>query len=320
MRVVLTGGGGFIGSHLLARLVGAGMDVTLVGPHAGKSRYTASLIDAGDVRFVRCDGAFMWQGLRPALEDADALVLLGYVMPASSSPAERLADELRRNVAPLVRLLHAAQGAPRHVIFASSVSVYGAPARVPLHESDAARPATAYGVAKLACEDALRFVAATWGWRSCILRYATGYGPGETVPRAIPNFIRAALTGQPPVVNGDGLDEHDYIHVADIVEATVAALRCGAEGVFNVGTGIGTRTIDVARLVLELTGSSPEMVHRAARVDPAGPIRIICDTEAARSQLGFVARRALAEGITEEIGWFRAALAGVAQPAFAVGA
>ena len=117
------------------------------------------------------------------------------------------------------------------------------------------------------------------------------------------------MKGEPPIVNGDGLDEHDYVHVADIVEATVAALRHRAEGVFNVGTGIGTRTIDVARLVLELTGSRSELVHRAARVDPAGPVRIICDTAAARSELGFVARRALAEGITEEIGWFRAALA-----------
>ena len=82
IRVVMTGGGGFIGSYLLARLVGAGMDVTLIGPHTGKSRYTASLVEKGIVRFLRCDGSFTDEDLLPRiLRSADALLLLGYVMP-----------------------------------------------------------------------------------------------------------------------------------------------------------------------------------------------------------------------------------------------
>ena len=123
MRVVMTGGGGFIGSHLLARLVGAGMDVTLVGSSTGKSRYTASLVAAGAVRFLRCDDGFGEDDvLRPALADADALLLLGYVMPSALSPARRLSEELIQNVAPLVRLLRAAEGGTRQVLFASSVA------------------------------------------------------------------------------------------------------------------------------------------------------------------------------------------------------
>ena len=120
MRVVMTGGGGFIGSHLLARLVGAGMDVTLVGSSTGKSRYTASLVAAGAVRFLRCDDGFGEDDvLRPALADADALLLLGYVMPSALSPARRLSEELIQNVAPLVRLLRAAEGGTRQVLLAS---------------------------------------------------------------------------------------------------------------------------------------------------------------------------------------------------------
>ena len=124
MRVAMTGGGGFIGSHLLARLVGAGIDVTIIGPTVGKSRYTASLVAAGDVRFLRCDLSFEQETvLRPALMDADVIVLLGYVVPRFAGKTRRLLDEINFNVAPLVRLLSAAEGRSHHVVFASSTAV-----------------------------------------------------------------------------------------------------------------------------------------------------------------------------------------------------
>ena len=255
MRVVMTGGGGFIGSHLLARMIGAGMDVTLLGSTIGKSRYTASLVRAGSVRFLRCDDSFSEEDiLRPALADAEALVLLGYVRPSALSPARRLGEELVLNLAPLVRLLRAAEGKTRHVIFASSLGVYGSHASAPVRETDAPRPETPYAIAKLASEESIEIVCAAGGWTPCVLRYATVYGPGETVPRAIPNFIQAALDGQRPVIAGDGLDEHDYIHVTDVVDATMLALRRRASGVFNIGSGIGTSTLDLARTVVRLAG------------------------------------------------------------------
>jgi UDP-glucose 4-epimerase len=137
------------------------------------------------------------------------------------------------------------------------------------------------------------------------LRYATVYGPGETVPRAIPNFIRAALDGQPPVIAGDGLDEHDYIHVADVVDATMLALRRRASGVFNVGSGVGTSTLELARIVVRLAGADVEPVFCPRIAPPTEPVRVVCATDFARSALTFTASRSLADGITEEIGWFR---------------
>jgi UDP-glucose 4-epimerase len=306
MRVVMTGGGGFIGSHLLARMIGAGMDVTLIGSTIGKSRYTASLVSAGAVRFLRCDDSFAEEDvLRPALAGAEALVLLGYVRPSSLSPARRLSEELIRNLAPLVRLLRAAEGQARQVIFASSVGVYGSHASAPVRETDAPRPETPYAIAKLAGESSVDIVCAASGWIPCVLRYATVYGPGETVPRAIPNFIRAALDGQPPVIVGDGLDEHDYVHVGDVVDATMLALRRRASGVFNIGSGIGTSTLDVARMVVRLAGESVEPVFCPRSQAPTAPVRVICATDRARTVLNFAASRPLADGITEEIGWFK---------------
>jgi UDP-glucose 4-epimerase len=309
MRVVMTGGGGFIGSHLLARMIGAGMDVTLIGSTIGKSRYTASLVSAGTVRFLRCDDSFAEEDvLRPALADAEALLLLGYTRPSALSPARRLNEELIRNLAPLVRLLRAAEGQARQVIFASTVSVYGSHATAPVRETDAPRPETPYAIAKLAGESSIDIVCAASGWTPCVLRYATVYGPGETVPRAIPNFIRAVLDAQPPVIAGDGLDEHDYVHVTDVVDATMLALRHRASGVFNIGSGVGTSTLDVARMVVRLSGADVEPVFCRRSQAPTAPVRIICATDLARNVLKFTASRPLAEGITEEIGWFKSDL------------
>ncbi|TMC69079.1 MAG: NAD-dependent epimerase/dehydratase family protein [Chloroflexi bacterium] len=317
MRVVMTGGGGFIGAHLLARLVGAGMDVTLIGSTTGKSRYTESLVRAGTVRFLRCSDTFADEDiLRPALAGVDALVLLGYVLPAAMGPGQRLSEEFALNVSPLIRLLRATDTSPRHVVFASSVAVYGVPRAVPVRETDAPSPKTPYAIAKLAAEESIQLLCDAAGSSASILRYATVYGPGETVSRAVPNFIRAALAGQPPLVNG-GADEHDYVHVCDVAEATLQALRRHAAGTYNIGTGVGTRTLDLCNLVLRLAGAATSPVFRMTDRSEK-PVRVVCSTERASADLGFVARRQLSEGITEEIGWFRSEAEAEAVPTAAL--
>jgi UDP-glucose 4-epimerase len=315
-RVVMTGGGGFIGSHLLARMVSAGMDVTLLGPDTGRSRYTASLVAQGIVRFFRCDAAFTEDDLLPRIiESADALVLLGHIMPTSSSPARRLLDEINRNIAPMVRLLRAALRGKAHIVFASSVSVYGAPTLSPVRESDPARPLTPYAIAKLTCEQSIEALCGTAPLTASILRYSSVYGPGETVPRAIPNFIRSVLSGTQPLVDGDGRDERDYIHVADVVDATLAALHRKAAGTFNVGTGMGTSTRDLVELVIKLAGARITPRHTGDADPSRQPTKIVCDTQAACTGLGFVARRSLTEGISEELGWFKSERETCAGPA-----
>ncbi len=271
MRVALTGGGGFIGSRVLERLVSDGDEATLIGPGPGKSPRTARLVADGRVRFVRTDADFRdAEVAREALGGDTCLVLLGYTLPRSREPTERLAEELALNVAANARLLEAARGLLGHVVFASSVSVYGAPERIPVPETDPTRPLTPYAVAKLACERAVTLAGSRSGMSVSILRYATVYGPGETVPRAIPNFIRAVLSGEAPCIDGDGLDEYDYVYVDDIVEATIAAIRRRADGVFNVGTGVATTTLTVARLVVQLCGADIEPTFRAARLPNVG--------------------------------------------------
>jgi len=321
VRVVMTGGGDFIGSHLLARMVGAGIHVTLIGPDTGDCRYTASLVTAGDVCFVRCDRDFADEvTLRSALRDAEAIVLLGYVPPRGPSLSECFLDELSYNVAPTLRILCAAVGEARHIVFASSVAVYGAPARAPVRESDAPSPMTPFAIAKLTAEQVVRATCSATGMSASILRYSTVYGPGEAGHGVVSKFIHAVLAGQPPVMDGDGLDEHDYIHVADVAEATLAALRHRADGVYNIGTGIGTTTLDLARLVSEHAQAKAAPVCRTWRRAGEGRTRIVCDTELAAAQLGFTARRVLVDGITEEIGWLRAKPGDTPSPVLAASA
>src|SRR6266513_1962860 len=310
-HVVMTGGGGFIGSHLLARMIGAGMHVTLLGPDVGPSRYTASLVAKGVVRFFRCDAAFAEKdGLPRIVESADVVVLLGYTMPRSSSPAGRLVDELNRNVAPTVRLLQAALRGTPHVMFASSVSVYGAPTSSPARETDAPGPLTPYAIATLSCERAIAELCTAAGVSASILRYSSVYGPGEAAQRTIPNFIRAVLSGTQPPVDGDGLDEHDYIHVADAVDATMSALRRRADVIYNVATGIGTTTIELANLIVGLAGGLAAPVRRVGPETETSRARLILDTNRMSSELECAPRHALPDGLRDEIGWFRAQFGG----------
>ena len=303
-RVVMTGAGGFLGAHLLARFVGAGMSVTLIGPDTGESRYTAWMVAAGDVRFVRCDAGFTDANAVGALEEADALVLSGMAEPWSSSAIAFNPADVDRTVLPLARLVGGFARRGKHLILASSDSVYGAPERTPVRESHPTRPLAGAGLINLACEQVVR-TSSEVGATASILRYATIYGPGETATRAVPNLIRAALAGRGPVVEDDAFDEHDYVHVADAVDATVSALRRRADGIYNVGTGVGTTMVELAELVVWLTGCS-ERPTRRTREDRPTHSSVVLDTSRAHLDLAFDARHALPDGLKEEIGWFKA--------------
>ena len=303
MRVAMTGGGGFLGSHLLARLIGAGSLVTLVGPDLGTSRYTASMVAAGRARFVRCDADFTDRVAARSIADASALVLMDSLPQPSASRPERLVDEVEASLAPLVPLLCAFASRGGHVVFASSGAVYGDPVRTPSRESDLPRPRSTFAIARLACEHALRLCSARA--TVSVLRYGTVYGPGESPSHVIPTMIRAALAGDAPEVEGDGSDEHDYVHIADAVDATMSALVRRADGVYNVGTGIGTTMIELASLIVWLTGGKAAPLKRPADGNPARA-SLILDTSRARSDLAFAPRHALADGLKEEVGWLKA--------------
>lgn len=281
-RIAVTGAGGFLGTHLAARLSGAGATVVRLD-HAPRG------VPAGPVAELR---------------GCEAIVHLAYRAPRPGSFADQFRDELELNAVPTARLLRAAEECGvRHVCLASSTSVY-APLRGLTEDGPLHPEASPYARAKLEQESLVRRWAERVGGQAAILRLSTVYGPGEKPHSAIPAFIRAALRGRPLVVAGAGLGPFDPVYVLDVVDAFVAASGRRASGTFNIAAGEPRLPLAVARLVCRLARSTPPIVHDWRAEDRARPI---CDVSRAAAELGFRASTPLAAGLRAEIRWTRGA-------------
>ena len=305
-QVLVTGANGFIAGYLLPRLVEYGAKVIATAPDWGWRPWVIRLIEEGKVTFVEADvltleGA---ERLTPYLADVECVIHLARVWAQGSSPLELAVDEINCNLLGTIRFLSVASEFSSGIVYPSSVEVYGVPERLPLCEDHPLRPVSPYAIAKVAAEGFLKAHAVLNNAAITIVRYATVYGPGELEPRAIPNFIRAALLGEAPLIDGNGLDVRDYVYMADVVDATLRALATTRKGfrVYNVGTGIGCTTIDLARKIIRLTDSDLKPAHRSSdRI----PLEIVCDISKARNELGYLPAFTLDEGLIAEIRWFR---------------
>jgi UDP-glucose 4-epimerase len=233
---------------------------------------------------------------------AEYVVHLGYAMPGGEHSLESTIGDVRRNVLGTLRFMQQLPDSVSSICFSSSAMVYGPCPSRPVSETDCAHPATPYAVGKLATEAYLGLYAKESGVSVSILRYATVYGPMETVPRAIPTFIRHVLAGRQPIIHGRGDDVRDYVHVIDVVDATLLALA-QVEGVevYNVGTGIGHTTCEIAERIIQLAGKRVKPIHRAAEHES---IKLVCDIARAQSRLGYGAKVRLDEGLIDEIRYF----------------
>ena len=242
--------------------------------------------------------------MRQPLRQCDTVVHLAYLHPCATGLWARLEQEIVDNFAPTIRLLEAAADAGvQHACFSSSIAVYK-PGMRPSREPDfAGDPRTPHALVKLAQEWSFRQWAQPPLRRATILRLATVYGPGETVRRPIPTFIRAALSGTALVLDGKGAQPLDAIFVGDVVEAFVAALDRGLDGTFNIGTGVTRSVREVAELIAALCGARAPIVEDESAIEPGG---VIADVSAAKAALGFMARTPLDAGIQQEIEWFAA--------------
>ena len=305
-RIALTGGTGFIGTHLLTELISAGANAELLGPTPFRRAEIGRLIDAAALRYWPRALAGDDASLHEVLRGCDSLVHLAYHFPRATAFWARFAEEVRCNLLPTVRLLEAAEKTDLDfVCFASSVTVYGR-AQKGVREDGPLHVATPYSAVKLIQEACVRQWTRRTGRRAAILRLATVYGPGETVSRAVPNFIRAVLAGRSPVVDGHGQQLFDLIFVTDVAEAFVAALERRPKSTFNIGSGRGRTPREVATLVTRLCGATMPIVGNGTARDHGAPI---CDVSRAATRLGFRPRTSLEAGLREEIQWLRALLA-----------
>lgn len=299
---LVTGGGGFIGAHLVRALVRRGEQVRVLdnGSSGGRQRLMDVLADVewidGDVR----DDGLVSRSCR------GVEVVLHYAAIASV-PVSVEAPALTHatNATGTLNILSAARDAEvRRVIFASSSAVYGeaegSGEHGALSEDVPAAPCSPYGAQKLAGEAYCHVWQRTFGLETVVLRYFNVYGPGQrdgTDGAVVPRFLRAALAGEPVTIFGDGEQSRDFVYVGDVVEVNLCAITAGAAvgRVLNVGTG---RSVTVRELVhaLERVVGHP-LAQRYA--DPrVGDIRrSVADITALRDTMGFVPSVPLAEGL-----------------------
>jgi UDP-glucose 4-epimerase len=296
MRVLVTGGAGFLGAALANYLVQDGHQVRALDDLSAGDRSRLGkrvLFTRGDVG----DRPKLWT----LLQDVDCVYhLAARVQVSESILYPREYNEV--NVGGTVAVMEAMRDAGvRRVVFTSSGAVYGEQAEQPVSEDRSPNPQSPYAVSKLAAEYYVRTIGALWGIETVILRIFNAYGPGQHLPvshpPAVPRFLHQALGGGSLVVFGGGGQTRDFVYVDDVVRALVAAASASDvdRRVINVGTGQETSINDLVDLVAQATDKRVEVVRSPA--ESGGVSRLCADVSVARQLLGYKPRIDLAEGL-----------------------
>jgi UDP-glucose 4-epimerase len=309
VRILVTGGAGFIGSHVVDAYLSAGHEVAIldnfstgqvgnVNPAAAVHR--VDLRDQPEVEKTV-------SGFRPELVNHHA---------AQSEVPKSVADpafDAQVNIVGALNLLKAcADHGVRKVIFSSTGgALYGEPDVVPADEGHPVRPLSPYGTSKLAFEQYLAMFRRTFGLDYTVLRYANIYGPRQDFyaeeGRVIAIFASRMLEGKPVIIDGTGEQSRDMLHVGDVATANLAVLESGSAGTFHVSTGIPVSINDLFRKLALLTDYRLEPNYGPARKGDV--YRIALDNGRAREHLGWEPRVSLEEGLSLTVDYFRQAVA-----------
>jgi UDP-glucose 4-epimerase len=303
MRILLTGGAGFIGSHIADAYVAMGHDVLVIDNLSSGKREN---VPEG-ARFVLCDiasdtAAEAVRSFRPEVVNHHAAQIS--VRQSVADPAE----DARINILGTIQVLEACRrNVVRKVIFASSGGAgYGEQEIFPASESHPVRPVSPYGAAKMAVELYLNFYRVQFGLDYTSLRYANVYGPrqdphGEAGVVAI--FCERLLREQAAIINGNGDQTRDFLYVGDAVRANVTALTRGEGLAVNIGTGVETSVNTLFRLIRDLSGNFQEEIHGPAL--SGEQLRSCLENRLAFDELGWYPEVLVEEGIALTLEFFR---------------
>ena len=263
-RVVITGGGGFIGSNLAEELAGENEVILIDDLSTGKVENIEGLLKRGAVKLVKGSVTDL-DFLREQFKGADYVFHLAALPSVPRSVADPLASNEINLTGTLNVLIAARDNRVSKVIYASSSSVYGDMPNSPKSENMPPSPMSPYGVGKLAGEYYCQVFTQVYGLPTISLRYFNVYGPKQDpsseYAAVIPRFIVSILKGEPPIIFGDGQQTRDFTFVQDVVEANILAAESEATGVFNVGSGSQISINELARLIMRLVGKNLSLIH-----------------------------------------------------------
>lgn len=305
MKILVTGGAGFIGSHIVEAYLAAGHDVAVVD--------NLWLHGGGKLANLPAGARFYSMSVTdPALGEVFAREQPEIVNHQAAQHSVKIstddpAFDARVNVLGLLNVLENCRShGARKVIFASSGATYGTPRSVPINEETPQRPESPYGVTKMAAEHYLRYYHDAFGLQFTAFRYGNVYGPrqdpfGEAGVIAI--FTQRLFNGDPIRIDWDGEQAKDYVYVEDVARASVLALNRGDGGVYCLGTGRGTSVNDLHAHLRRLTGCETEVIHAPKR--PGDVHLAYFDCARVRNELGWVPAIPLEEGMRRTVAYFR---------------
>jgi UDP-glucose 4-epimerase len=303
MKVLVTGGAGFIGSHLVDRLVQEGHEVVVVDNlSTGKRR---NLNRAA--RFFKLD-IQSWRLERVFRNERPNIVMhLAAQMDVRKSVEDPIFDA-QVNVLGMLNVLQQSikRGVRKFVFSSSGGAIYGEQEIYPVPETHVMRPLSPYGISKLCGEQYLSYYQRVSGLQTVSLRYANVYGPrqdpdGEAGVVAI--FIQKLLNNEQAIVYGNGRQTRDFIYVDDVVEANLAVMSQETQGTYNVGTGEETSINDLLRILIAHTNSTCKEVHGPAK--NGEQVRSVIDSTKLRQELSWESRTELREGLKRTVDYFR---------------
>jgi UDP-glucuronate 4-epimerase len=305
-RALVTGAAGFVGSHLVERLVADGWSVTgldMITPYydAAQKHSNRAAVEACGVDVLAAD--LRVDDLAPLLTEVD-VVFHQAGQPGVRDSWEHFQSYVEHNVLATERLLRAVRDAGcRRVVYASSSSVYGDALTYPTEESTLPRPKSPYGVTKLSAEHLCGVYARNFGVSTVSLRYFTVYGPRQRPDMAMHRLFESALTGVSFPKFGSGEQVRDFTYVADVVEANVRAATADLEDgtVLNVAGGGSVTLNRVIEIVEELAGSPVPLEHHP--VQAGDVVRTGGATAAAEAVLGWRPATTVEEGLARQFEW-----------------
>lgn len=305
MKVLVTGGAGFVGSHVVDRCVEAGHEVAVVDDLSTGRRQQVNR--AARLHVVDIRGAALGDVFR--VESPDAVVHLAAQASVARSVANPSLDA-EINVLGSINLLECARraGTRRFIYVSSGGAGYGDTDMIPTPEDHPSRPVSPYGTSKVTAELYLACWEALYGLSGVVLRLANIYGPrqdplGEAGVVAI--FTDRLLRDEPCIINGDGLQTRDYVYVGDVADAALRTLeRSEIRGPINIGTGVETTVVTLFDTLRAAFGGKGEARHGPAR--PGEQRRSLLDPSRARRLLGWTPRVALDEGLRRTVAAVRA--------------
>lgn len=303
MKILVTGGAGFIGSHIVDRFVQEGFEVVVADNLSTGSRANVNRA----AKFYRADIRGRWlervfRRERPAVVCHHAAQ-----MDVRRSVLEPIFDAETNIIGTLNVLQHALKYGARKVIFASSGgAVYGEPLGGPPSETHPVRPSSPYGISKSVGDEYLRYFYEAGGLEFVSLRYANVYGPrqnplGEAGVVGI--FARKMLMGEQPIINGNGRQSRDFIYVDDVVEANMGALHKNAHGIYNVGTGKETSINELFGVLAGLINPSCREVHGPAK--KGEQLSSSLDSAKIHRELDWEPKVPLKEGLAKTVEFYR---------------